>query len=70
MLRPYAVTTTIFGIKIGYPNNNILIYKDDVHSSFLRYCYHPDIVTAYTYILGKWLVIPIDLIFERNHALG
>ena len=46
----------------------IIIYKDDLVSTLRRICYHPYVVSAYTFILGAYLVIPVCIVFGSIYA--
>ena len=46
------------------------MYKDDINSAFHRCRYHPDVVAAYAYVYGNWLVIPVGLIFGGRNSPG
>ena len=60
----------IWNLRISAPKIEILLYKDDINSAFHRCRYHPDIAVAYAYVWGRWLVIPIGLIFGGRNSPG
>ena len=62
--------THIYNLRISFPNDDILLYKDDINSAFHRCRYHPDVAAAYAYVYGDWLVIPVGLIFGGRNSPG
>ena len=62
--------THIWNLRISHPEEDILLYKDDINSAFHRGRYHPDIAAAYAYVYGDWLVVPIGLIFGGRNSPG
>ena len=44
-----------------------MIYKGDVISAFCRLHYHPDVASAYTFVLGTYLVIPVSMVFGYRY---
>ena len=47
-----------------------MIYKDDFVSAFRGICYHPDVLSAYAFVLGAYLVIPVGMVFGSRDALS
>ena len=47
---------------------DIIIYKDDLVSTFRSICYHPDVAAAYSSVLGAILAIPVGMVFGSIDA--
>ena len=58
----------IYNLRITQPNEDIIVYKDDLVSAFRRLRYHPDIATAYSFVLDSFLIIPIGMVFGARDA--
>ena len=58
----------VYNLRIRHPNEDIMIYKDDLVSAFRRLRYHPDIAAAYSFVLGDFVVIPIGMVFGSRDA--
>ena len=44
-----------------------MIYKGDVISAFCRLHYHPYVASAYTFVLGTYLGIPVSMVFGYRY---
>jgi len=60
----------IYNLRLRYPDDEIIIYKDDIVAAFRRGKYHPDIAVAYAYVFGPFLVIPIGGLFGPRDTPG
>jgi len=60
----------IYNLRLRYPDDEIIIYKDDIVAAFRRGKYHPDIAVAYAYVFGSFLVIPIGGLFGPRDTPG
>ena len=49
----------IWNTRISHPNSDILLFDDDVKGAFRHCKYHPDIATAFSFIISKNLFIPL-----------
>ena len=58
--------TRIWNLRISYPNKAILLWDDDVSGAFRYNKYHPDIASAFAFILSKTLYIPTGQCFGGN----
>ena len=58
----------IYIICINHPDEDIIIYRDDLVSSFCRILYHPDVASSYDFFLSTYLVIPVGMIFGSRDA--
>lgn len=58
----------VYNLRVNHPDEEVIIYKDDLVSAFRRLRYHPDAAAAYSYVLGKFLVIPIGMVFGARDA--
>ena len=50
---------TVWNDKISYPDIDILLFDDDVKSAFRHCKYHPDIAAVFSFIIEKYLFIPL-----------
>ena len=58
----------IYNLRLENPNEDIIIYKDDLVSAFRRLRYHPDVAAAYSFVLDDFLIIPIGMVFGARDA--
>jgi len=58
--------TRIWNLRISYPKKDILLWDDDVSGAFRYNKYHPDIASAFAFILSKTLYIPTGQCFGGN----
>ena len=49
----------IWNLRITYPTEDILLFDDDVKGAFRHNKYHPDIATAFSFIIEHLLYIPL-----------
>ena len=49
----------IWNSRISHPHTDILLFDDDVKGAFRHCKYHPDIATAFSFIIAKFLFIPL-----------
>ena len=59
-----------YNLRIAAPEADIIVYKDDLVSAFRRVRYHPDVVSAYAYVLEELLLIPIGALFGPRNSPG
>ena len=50
---------TIWNLRITYPTTEILLFDDDVKSAFRQCKYHPDVASAFSFIIKQYLFIPL-----------
>ena len=50
---------SIWNHRISYPNSDILLFDDDVKGAFRHSKYHPDIASAFSFIIEQFLFIPL-----------
>ena len=58
----------VYNLRISHPEVDIMVCKDDLVSAFRRLRYHPDVASAYAFVLGAFLVIPIGMVFGSRDA--
>ena len=51
--------TIIWNLRISHPHSDILLFDDDVKGAFRHCKYHPDIASAFSFIIGQLLFIPL-----------
>jgi len=56
----------IWNLRISYPNTDILLWDDDVSGAFRLIKYNPEIATAFSAILDKYLCVPVGQVFGGN----
>jgi len=59
-----------WNLRITYPNEDILAYKDDVHKAFKRARYHPDFSALFAWVYMSFLIIPVGTIFGGRASPG
>ncbi len=65
MLR---LLTRIWNLRITYPLRDIIIHANDVKSCFRQLKHHPDIMGAFSYILGEFLFLQCGLTFGSDFS--
>ena len=50
-------------MKITYPDQDILLWDDDVSGAFRRIKYHPDVASTFAIIIKAMLLLPVALVF-------
>lgn len=50
---------TIWNLRISYPVSDILLFDDDINGAFRHCKYHPDVVSAFAFIIAQFLFIPL-----------
>ena len=60
--------TRVYNLRVAHPDEDIIVYKDDLVSAFRRVRYHPSVAAAYAYVLGLFLLIPIGMVFGARDA--
>ena len=53
----------LYNFRISVPNDEILLYDDDVKSAFRHCKYHPDVASAFAFIIQENLWIPLGGMF-------
>ena len=46
-------------MRITHPTSDILLFDDDVKGAFRHCKYHPDIASAFSFIISKYLFVPL-----------
>ena len=54
---------SIWNLRITYPDEDILLFDDDVKGAFRHTKYHPDVASAFSFIIEKFLYIPLGSTF-------
>ena len=49
----------VWNSRITHPNTDILLFDDDVKGAFRHCKYHPDIATAFSFIIANLLFVPL-----------
>ena len=49
----------LWNMRISYPNEDILLFDDDVKGAFRQCKYHPNVASAFSFIIEKLLYIPL-----------
>ena len=57
-----------YNLRIRYPDDDIIVYKDDLVTAFRRVRYHPDLAAAHCFVLGNFLILPIGLVFGARDS--
>jgi hypothetical protein len=55
--------TSLFNLRITYPNVDIFAFDDDVTGAFRQPKYHPNVISAKSYLIGDYLFVPTGLTF-------
>ena len=58
----------IYNLRVSYPTDDIIVYKDDLVAAFRRVRYHPDLAAANAFILGSFFMIPIGMVFGARDS--
>ena len=58
----------IFNLRISFPLDDIMAYKDDLVTAFRRVRYHPDISCAHAFVFEAFLILPIGLVFGARDS--
>jgi hypothetical protein len=53
----------LYNLRITYPDKEIVVFDDDVTGAFRQPKYHPNVISAKAYIIGKYLFVPTGLTF-------
>jgi hypothetical protein len=53
----------LYNLRITYPHLEILVFDDDVTGAFRQPKYHPNVISAKAFIIGKYLFVPTGLTF-------
>ena len=54
---------SIWNLRITYPTQDILLFDDDVKGAFRHTKYHPDVASAFSFIIENLLYIPLGSTF-------
>ena len=58
--------TQIWNLRISYPDEDILVFDDDVSGAFRHAKHNPDIASAISFVIGELLFIPTGQTFGSN----
>ena len=58
----------VYNPRFNHPEEDIIIYKDDLVSAFRRICYHLDVTAAYTFVIGVYLVLLVGMVFGSRDS--
>ena len=51
--------TTIWNLRISHPNSDIYLFDDDVKGAFRHCKYHPDVASAFSFVISNLLFVPM-----------
>ena len=60
--------TRIWNLRITYPDKDIILHANDVKSCFRQLKHHPDVMGAFSYILGEYLFLQCGLTFGSDFS--
>lgn len=55
--------TQIYCLRLLQPTLPIMVHADDIDAVFQHILYHPDTAIAFSYVLDKYLIVPIGQVF-------
>ena len=58
----------VYNIRLNHPEEDIIIYKDDLVSALCSIRYHPEVAAAYAFVLGVHIFIPVGMVFISIYA--
>lgn len=58
----------IWNLRITYPERDIVLHANDVKSCFRQLKHHPDVMGAFSYILGDYLFLQCGLTFGSDFS--
>lgn len=58
----------IWNMRITHPEDDILLYKDDIDAAFHRIHYNPDAALAFAYVFEDFVIIPVGMIFGARNS--
>ena len=50
---------TIWNLRISHPNSDIYLFDDDVKGAFRHCKYHPDVASAFSFVISNLLFVPM-----------
>jgi hypothetical protein len=56
-----AILVRAYNLRLSYPDNDIVVYANDVKSCFCQIKHHPDVAGAFSYILADYLFFQVGL---------
>ena len=62
------VLQRVWNLRITYPDRDIVIHANDVKSCFRQLKHHPDVMGAFSYILGDFLFLQIGQSFGATFS--
>ena len=60
--------TRIWNLRISHPERDIITHANDVKSCFRQLKHHPDVMGAFTYIIGEYLFLACGLTFGSDFS--
>ena len=60
--------TRIWNLRISYPTRDIILHANDVKSCFRQLKHHPDVMGAFSYIIGDFLFLQCALTFGSDFS--
>ena len=60
--------TRIWNLRITYPHHDVVLHANDVKSCFRQLKHHPDVMGAFSYILGDYLFLQCGLTFGADFS--
>ena len=57
-----------WNLRISYPDQDIILHSNDVKSCFRQLKHHPDVMGAFSYILGEYLFVQVALSFGADFS--
>ena len=65
---PHHLWRRVYNLRLNHPEEDIIIYKDDLVSALCSICYHPEVAAAYAFVLGVHIFIPVGMVFISIYA--
>jgi hypothetical protein len=63
-----AILVRAYNLRLSSPDNDIVVYANDVKSCFHQIKHHPDMVGAFLYILADYLFFQVGLAFGADFS--
>ena len=60
--------TRVWNLRISYPSQDLILHANDVKSCFRQLKHHPDVMGAFSYILGPYLFLQCSLTFGSDFS--
>lgn len=64
----FSILIRAYNLRISYPNDDIVVHAYDVKSCFRQIKHHPDVASAFLYILADYLFFQVGLAFRSDFS--